>query len=58
MTTFLSYGEVAYQRQGEIICGLAMPQQDMQSDASKIAEAVFKKLCGSEVVGSSDKPNG
>ena len=44
LTTFLSYGEVACQRQGEIIRDLATPQQAMQSDANKIAEAVFKRL--------------
>jgi len=44
LTTFLSYGEVACQRQGEIIRGLAIPQQAMQTDANEIAEAVFKKL--------------
>lgn len=49
LTTFLSYGEVACQRQGEIIRGLATPQQAMQSDANDIAEAVFKKLRDSGV---------
>lgn len=44
LTTFLSYGEVACQRQGEIILGLATPQQAMQSDANEIADAVFKRL--------------
>lgn len=44
LTTFLSYGEVACQRQGEIIRGLTAPQQAMQSGAAEIAEAVFKKL--------------
>jgi integrase/recombinase XerC len=48
LTTFISYGEVACQRQGEIIRGLATPQQAVQSDADEIAEAVVKKLrdCG------------
>jgi hypothetical protein len=49
LTTFLSYGEVACQRQGEIIRGLATPQPAGQSDANEIAEAVFRKLCGSGV---------
>ncbi|MDP1756655.1 MAG: site-specific integrase [Pseudohongiella sp.] len=49
LTTFLSYGEVACQRQGEIIRGLATPQQAMQSDANEIAEAVFKKFLASGV---------
>jgi len=44
LTTFLSYGEVACQRQGEIIRDLTMPQKPMPTDASEIAEAVFKKL--------------
>ena len=44
LTTFLSYGEVACQRQGEIIRGLATPQSAMQSDANEIAEAVLTKL--------------
>jgi integrase/recombinase XerC len=44
LTTFLSYGEVACQRQGEIIRELAMPQKNMPRDASEIAEAVFKRL--------------
>jgi integrase len=44
LTTFLSYGEVGCQRQGEIIRDLATPLKNMQTDASEIAEAVFKKL--------------
>ena len=44
LTTFLSYGEVACQRQGEIIRSLAAPQQALQPDANEIAEAVFKRL--------------
>lgn len=44
LTTFLSYGEVACQRQGEIIRGLATPQQAMQFGADEIAEAVFEKM--------------
>ena len=58
LTTFLSYGEVAYQRQGEIICGLAAPQQVVHSDANEIAEAVLRSLRGSGMVGSSDELNG
>jgi integrase len=49
LTTFLSYGEVACQRQGEIIRGLATPQQTMQPDANEIADAVFKRLRESDV---------
>jgi integrase len=44
LTTFLSYGEVACQRQGEIIRELAMPQKAIQTNADEIAEAVYKKL--------------
>jgi len=49
MTTFTSYGEVACQRQAEIIRDLATPQQVIKSDANDIAEAVFKKLRDSGV---------
>jgi integrase len=49
LTTFLSYGEVACQRQGEIIRDLAMPQQTGPSGANEIAEAVFQILRGSGV---------
>jgi len=44
LTTFISYGEVACQRQGEIIRDLAMPQRAVPTDADEIAEAVYKKL--------------
>lgn len=49
MTTFTSYGEVACQRQGEIIRDLATPQQAAQPSADEIAEAVFNKLRASGV---------
>jgi hypothetical protein len=49
LTTFLSYGEVAGQRQGDILRGLAMPQQAGPSGANEIAEAVFQRLRGSGV---------
>jgi len=42
LTSLLSYGEVACQRQGEIIRALATPQQAVQSDASEIAELLSK----------------
>ncbi|MDP2829321.1 MAG: tyrosine-type recombinase/integrase, partial [Sulfuricellaceae bacterium] len=42
LTTFLSYGEVACQRQGEIIRGLATPQIPMQSNFAEIAKAVVR----------------
>jgi integrase len=44
LTTFLSYGEVACQRQEEIIRGLAIPQQAGPSGANEIAEAVFQRF--------------
>jgi len=44
LTTFLSYGEVACLRQGEIIRDLATPQKPMPTDASEIAKAVVKRL--------------
>jgi integrase len=44
LTTFLSYGEVAFQRQGEIIRDLATPQAAVPTGADEIAEAVYKKL--------------
>lgn len=47
LTTFLSYGEVAHQRQGEIIRGLSDSRPAVQMDADKIADALFKRLHGS-----------
>jgi len=44
LTTFLSYGEVARHRQGEILRSLAKPQQAAQSDAGEIVEALFERL--------------
>jgi hypothetical protein len=44
LTTFLSYGEVTCQREGEIMRMLAMHPKDVPIDADKIAEAVCKKL--------------
>lgn len=48
LTTFLSYGEVASYRQGEIIQGLATPRRTMQLDSSEIAKAVVRELRESE----------
>jgi integrase len=42
LTTFLSYGVVSYQRQGEIIGDLAKPQKNMPADVIEIAEAFLK----------------
>ena len=44
LTTFLSYGEVAPDRQEEIIRGFAKIQPAAQSQADEIVEAIFKKL--------------
>lgn len=44
LTTFLSYGEVACQRQGEIIRDLEAPHREMPTDVNEIAEAVYKRL--------------
>jgi integrase len=44
LTTFLSYGEVARQRQGEIITALAETGSLQRSGADEIADAVLKKL--------------
>src|SRR5664279_2718601 len=49
LTTFLNYGEVACQRQGEIIRDLATPQEALQSDAKEIADAVFRRFRDSGV---------
>jgi integrase len=48
LTTFLSYGEVACQRQGEIIRNLGSPQKAVATDADAIAEAVLNKLRASK----------
>ena len=47
LTTFISYGVVPCQRQGEIIQNLAKPQNSTSKDADEIAEAVYKKICAS-----------
>jgi integrase len=44
LTTFLSYGSVAAERQGAIIRGLGSSQPSKQPDADDIAEAVLRKL--------------
>jgi integrase len=49
LTTFLSYGEVACQRQGEIIRNLATSQRSVSTNADEIAEAVYKKLHSSGI---------
>jgi integrase len=44
LTTFMSYGKVATERQGEIIRGIGTYKQSTQPDVEDFAEAVFKKL--------------
>ena len=44
LTTLLSYGEVACQRQGEIIFALADAQDSEQMGFNSIVEAIFKKI--------------
>ena len=44
MTTFVSYGEVACHRQGEIIRDLTNPQKSKPTAAEEIAEAIFEKF--------------
>jgi integrase len=44
LTTFLNYGSVATERQGEIIRGLGAPKQGAQPGTEDIAEALFRKL--------------
>jgi hypothetical protein len=48
LTTFINYGEVACQRQGAIIRGLARPQEAVQPDAV-IVEAMIRSLRDSGV---------
>jgi hypothetical protein len=44
LTTFLSYGEVACQRQGEIIRDLAVPQHAVQPDVNELANAIAREM--------------
>lgn len=44
LTTFTSYGEVSCQRQGEIIRGLATPQQAAQPDVNELARAIAREM--------------
>jgi integrase/recombinase XerC len=49
LTTFLSYGEVASRRQGEIMRNVATPQFTMQPGVSEFAKAVVRELRDSGV---------
>lgn len=44
LTTFLSYGEVAYERQAEIVRNVGTSRSRSRIDATDIAEAVIKRL--------------
>lgn len=44
MTTFLSYGQVAEQRQGEIIKQLAIARQNPEADIHKLASVMMQQL--------------
>lgn len=44
LTTFLSYGTVANNRQGEIIQGLSKPHQAMQPDMRELAKAIVLEM--------------
>lgn len=47
LTTFLSYGQVASRRQGEIIRGQATPQLAPQPDVNELAKALLREMRGS-----------
>lgn len=49
LTTFLSYGTVACQRQGEIIRDLAIPPQAAQSNVSELAKAIAREMLSTGV---------
>ena len=49
LTTFLSYGEVANQRQGKIIRNLSKSQGPITTDADMIVEALFRKFNDFEI---------
>ncbi|WYD81034.1 MAG: hypothetical protein V8K32_01320 [Candidatus Electrothrix gigas] len=44
LTTFFSYGEVAGQRQGEIIRDLAAPQADTPTGVDDLAKALVREM--------------
>lgn len=49
LTTLTSYGEVSRQRQGEIIRGMATPQQAAQPDVTELAKAIAREMRSSGV---------
>jgi len=44
MTTFLSYGQVAKQRQGEILKQLSVPQKASEADMNELAKGVMQQF--------------
>ena len=48
LTTFLSYGEVGNRRQGEIIQGLARPQQAVQPNLRELAKELAREIRDAE----------
>lgn len=44
MTTFISYGEVATPRQGEIIRDLAQPKNNVTSEVAELAKAIAQEM--------------
>jgi integrase len=44
LTTFMSYGKVATERQGEIIRGIGMVKQSAQPTVDDLAEALLRKM--------------
>ena len=46
LTTFVSYGEVSRNRQGEILRCLAFAKPGVSSSAEEIADAVYKRMSG------------
>ncbi len=50
LTTFLNYGEVAWQRQGEILQSFAaIPQQAVETETDEIVEKVLRRLSNDRV---------
>jgi integrase len=51
MTTFLSYGEVGKQRQGEIIRALASPKHAPKQEVTELAKAIAHEIRQTEQIG-------
>jgi integrase len=50
LTTLMSYGKVATERQGDIIRGIGLPKPSTQPAVDDLAEALLKKLQGAGAV--------